>query len=110
MRHRHFLELRLRLLALGACLSLGTGLALTACASLNPKPAGPYAEIEAATFVPPMDMHRVVLQNIDGKNLASTGRVSPTASLMIVDPGYQLNGAQSLFNLAPGEHTLSFAA
>ena len=90
--------------------SLAMALGLTDCASLAAKPAGPYGEVDAATFVPPIDMHRVVLQNIDGNNLASNARISPTDSLMIVDPGYQLNNVQSRFTLTPGEHTLSFTA
>jgi hypothetical protein len=100
----------LRLSGLLAGVTLAASLGLGGCASLNAKPAGPYGQIEAATFVPPLDMHRVVLQNLDGRNLASTARVAPTASLMIVDPGFVLNTAQSEFYLAPGEHTLSFTA
>jgi hypothetical protein len=105
MRQREGLEVCLRNLSLTATL-----LALTACASLNAKPTGPYGEVEAATSVPPIDMHRVVLQSIDGRNLASTARVAPTASLMIVDPGFVVNTAQSEFYLTPGEHTLNFTA
>ena len=90
--------------------SLAVALGLGACASLNPRITGPYGEVEAATVVPPIDMFRVVLQNIDGNNLASNARISPTDSLMIVDPGFQLNGVQSRFTLTPGEHTLSFTA
>jgi hypothetical protein len=91
----------LRILALSACLT-ASGCATT--------PSGPYGVIEAATQVAPVDMHRVVLQNIDGRNLAGTPQVPPTSSLMVVDPGFVITTAQSEFTLPPGEHTLSFSA
>lgn len=105
MRELEGHEVCLRTLSLAALV-----LALTACASLNAKPTGPYGEVEAATAVAPIDMHRVVLQNLDGRNVPSTGRVPATASLMIVDPGFELTNVQSEFVLSPGEHTLNFTA
>jgi hypothetical protein len=97
-----------RLLNLLAGLNLGVASLLGACATAQP--AGPYGIVEAATAVPPIDMHRVVLQNIDGRNIPTVGPVAPTASLMIVEPGFVLTNVQSDFTLAAGEHTLSFTA
>jgi hypothetical protein len=99
---------RLRLFNLFAGLTLGVALLLGACATAQP--AGPYGIVEAATAVPPIDMQRVVLQNIDGRNIPNVGPVSSTASLMIVDPGFVLTNVQSDFTLPAGEHTLSFTA
>jgi hypothetical protein len=92
---------RLRLSTLTLCL------ALTACATT---PKGPYGVVEAATQVAPIDMERVVLQNIDGRNLAGSQQVPPTRSLMVVPPNFIITDAQSEFPLPPGEHTLSFTA
>ena len=100
----------LQLLSLLAGLTLGVASLLSACAALDAKPAGPYGIVEAATDVAPIDMHRVVLQNIDGRNIPTVGPVAPTASLMIVEPGFVLTNVQSDFTLAAGEHTLSFTA
>ena len=79
----------------------------SACATT---PKGPYGVVEASTQVTPIDVHRVVLQNIDGRNIAGTPQVPPTTSLMIVDPGFMLTNVQSDFPLPPGEHTLTFSA
>lgn len=88
-------------------LLVALALAGSACATL---PKGPYGVVEASTQVTPIDLHRVVLQNIDGRNIAGTPQVPPTASLMIVEPGFVLTGVQSDFPLSPGEHTLKFSA
>jgi hypothetical protein len=73
---------------------------------------GPHGTINVATLSPPIDMHRVVLQAIDGKAASSGGsvRVPPNASLMIVKSGFQLTDVRSQFMLPPGEHELEFTA
>jgi hypothetical protein len=92
------------------CAAFCSVLAPFGCAAVATKPAGPYGEVDPATDVAPVGMHRVVLQAIDGKNVPSTGDVPATSSLMIVGPGFVLNHVQSRFWLSPGEHTLNFTA
>jgi hypothetical protein len=89
---------------------LAISLLVSSCATVSEKTAGPYGVIEAATTTPPIDLHRVVLQSIDGRGQASTGHVPPNISLMLVRPGFNLTGVRSEFRLPPGEHTLDFTA
>lgn len=97
-----------------AVLTLALGFALSACApSWMARPDnGPHGIVSAATMSPPLGMHRVVLQEVDGKAVSSSSslRIPPHASLMVVKPGFQLTDARSQFNLPPGEHQLEFTA
>jgi hypothetical protein len=92
-------------LTLLCCVGVALG-----CASITQRPVGPYGEVDPATDIAPPDLHRVVLQTIDGKNVPSTGDVQATSSLIIVGPGFVLNHVQSRFWLSAGEHSLNFTA
>lgn len=87
---------------------------LSACAPqwMSRPDDGPHGIVSAATLSPPIGMHRVVLQSVDGKAVSSGSslRVPPHASLMIVKSGFQLTDARSQFVLTPGEHELDFTA
>lgn len=95
-------------------LILSTAVVLSACAQnwMARPDEGPHGIVSAATMSPPLGMHRVVLQEIDGKGVSSSSsfKVPPHASLMVVKSGFQLTDARSQFELAPGEHELEFTA
>ena len=91
---------------------LGSALALAAAAAgcATSRPHGPYGELVPATVAPPVSLHRVVVQSVDGRGQVQTGPVPPTASLMFVRPGFSLATARSSFYLPPGDHTIDFTA
>jgi hypothetical protein len=74
--------------------------------------ARPYGALTVATTVPPTDMYRVVLQQVDGKVPPGAGArgVPPNVSLMRVNQNFYLIDARSDFTLPAGEHRLSLTA
>lgn len=89
--------------ALAACTAPGMG---------RPDPNQAHGAVNIATSVPPTGMHRVVLQDVDGKKPSGAGasNVPPHISLMVVDTFFLLRDARSDFDLPPGEHTLGLTA
>ncbi len=101
----------LTMMATAAALAL----ALAGCAPkwmARPDSDGPHGVVQTATLSPPIGLHRVVLQAVDGEAVSSSSslRVPPHASLVIVKSGFQLTDARSQFVLPPGEHELDFTA
>jgi hypothetical protein len=94
-------------------LPLGASSLLLACAHQGVWDAErPYGAVTVATTVPPADMYRVVLQQIDGRVPPGAGarEVPPYVSLMRVGQNFYLIDARSDFTLPPGEHRLNLTA
>jgi hypothetical protein len=86
--------------------------ALLGCAHEGTWDAAPYGAITVATTVPPTDLYRVVLQQVDGRVPPGAGArgVPPYVSLMRVNQSFYLIDARSDFTLPAGEHRLSLTA
>lgn len=96
-----------------AFLAAACAAAVTGCAAerMTVSASDPHGIVAVGNAQFPRDIHPVVLQEIDGRQVPGTGfdEVPVDASAVIVDGSFRLS-AQNAFYLSPGPHQLRLTA